>query len=346
MSNQTDPYSDLDQPAVSGRPVTGDVTDGTAGFDVIGDVHGEYGKLLSLLARLGYRERSGVWAHPTRTAIFVGDLIDRGPEQVRTVTTVRAMVEADAAQIVMGNHEFNALGWMTANPAVPGDTLRQRLGGKGEVHRRQHQAFLDEVGEGSSLHQSMLEWFATIPLFLDLGTFRVVHACWDQDSIALLAAALPPGRALDDALLVALHDKSEPLGRALETVVKGPEYRLDEGLAYLDKDGNARRKARYAWWSAPGATMRDALVLPGGSRRVDGSPHPGFPDRELATPPVAPYTTPTPVFFGHYWFTGALEPKTPHIAGVDFSAAKGGPLVAYRFSGEHTLDATRFVASE
>ena len=315
------------------------------GFDIIGDVHGEHAKLVSLLGRLGYTERAGSWSHSERTAVFVGDLIDRGPEQVRTVETVRAMVESGSARIVMGNHEFNAIGWMTENPAVPGDTLRQRLGGKGEVHRKQHQVFLDEVGEGSPRHLSILEWFKTIPLYLDLGALRVVHACWDDASIDLLAERTLAGQPLDEPALVALHDKSEPLGVALETVVKGPEYRLDEELAYLDKDGNARRKARYAWWTPPGSTMREALVLPGGSLRVDGSPHPGFPSDKMTDAPVTPYVSDVPVFFGHYWFTGVHEPKSSRIAGVDFSAAKGGPLVAYRFDGEPALDASKFVAS-
>ena len=315
------------------------------GLDVIGDVHGELGKLEALLGRLGYVRTSGSWAHPERLAVFVGDLIDRGPEQVRTVQTVRSMVESGAARIVMGNHEFNALGWMTANPAVEGDTLRQRLGGKGAVHRSQHQSFLDEVGEGSPLHWEILDWFRTIPLHLDLGVARVVHACWDEPSIELLSRSVTPDQALDEEILVALHDKSQPLGLALETVVKGPEFRLGDDLAYLDKDGNPRRKARHAWWSPPGCSMRDALVLPGGSLRIDGSPHPGFPEDPLADAPVQPYRSSVPVFFGHYWFTGVPSPKSAVIAGVDYSAAKGGPLVAYRFDGEAVLDAAKFVAS-
>ena len=53
------------------------------GFDVIGDVHGHADRVRGLLARMGYAERHGVWAHPRRTAVFVGDLIDRGPGPAR-----------------------------------------------------------------------------------------------------------------------------------------------------------------------------------------------------------------------------------------------------------------------
>ena len=50
------------------------------------------------------------WSHPKRVAIFVGDLIDRGPEQLGTLKLVRDMVEMGNARVVMGNHEFNAIG--------------------------------------------------------------------------------------------------------------------------------------------------------------------------------------------------------------------------------------------
>ena len=65
-------------------------------YDVIGDVHGEHGKLVDLLKLLGYCERAGAWRHHDRMAVFVGDLIDRGPHQLATVALVRAMVEAGA----------------------------------------------------------------------------------------------------------------------------------------------------------------------------------------------------------------------------------------------------------
>jgi hypothetical protein len=49
-----------------------------------------------------------------------------------------------------------------------------------------------------------------------------------------------------------------------------------------------------------------------------------------------PYEGP-PVIFGHYWFTGTPKVISPKFACVDFSAAKDGPLVAYRWDGESGL---------
>lgn len=49
------------------------------GYDLIGDIHGCAQTLERLLERLGYSRQGGVWCHPTRMVIFLGDLVDRGP---------------------------------------------------------------------------------------------------------------------------------------------------------------------------------------------------------------------------------------------------------------------------
>ena len=77
-------------------------------FDIIGDVHGCCDELEELLTLLGYvRDASGVWSHPAgRKAIFVGDLVDRGPRVVDTLRTAIAMSQAGAALCVPGNHDI------------------------------------------------------------------------------------------------------------------------------------------------------------------------------------------------------------------------------------------------
>ncbi|SEN35188.1 polynucleotide 3'-phosphatase /polynucleotide 5'-hydroxyl-kinase /polynucleotide 2',3'-cyclic phosphate phosphodiesterase [Actinacidiphila rubida] len=81
----------------------------TGPFDIIGDVHGCSSELDTLLAKLGYRDG----AHPEgRTAVFVGDLVDRGPDSPGVLRRVMGMVEAGTALCVPGNHE-NKLGrWL------------------------------------------------------------------------------------------------------------------------------------------------------------------------------------------------------------------------------------------
>jgi len=71
-------------------------------YDIIGDVHGAADKLEGLLKTLGYLEVDGAYRLHGHQALFVGDLIDRGDDQVRVVELVRAMTEARSAQVVMG----------------------------------------------------------------------------------------------------------------------------------------------------------------------------------------------------------------------------------------------------
>ena len=59
------------------------------GYDVIGDVHGRAQQLEALLQLLGYQCQAGVYHHPSRQAIFIGDMIDYGPEQRATLSIPR-----------------------------------------------------------------------------------------------------------------------------------------------------------------------------------------------------------------------------------------------------------------
>jgi predicted MPP superfamily phosphohydrolase len=79
--------------------------------DIIGDIHGHAAELKSLLTRMDYKETNGVWQHPSRKAIFVGDLIDRGPAIREVLHIVKNMVDHQKALVVMGNHEYNAIAY-------------------------------------------------------------------------------------------------------------------------------------------------------------------------------------------------------------------------------------------
>ena len=102
-------------------------------YDIIGDLHGHADALEALLRKMDYAPANGAWRHSERTAVFVGDFIDRGPQQRRTVELVRAMVESGAALAVMGNHELNAIAWHTPHPDGSGDFLRPHHLGDGAV---------------------------------------------------------------------------------------------------------------------------------------------------------------------------------------------------------------------
>src|SRR5262245_42374631 len=86
------------------------------GYDIIGDVHGCAHSLEQLLQKLGYAVVDGAYefgGDGRRQAIFVGDIIDRGPQIREALQIVRSMVERGSARMILGNHEYNALAYCT-----------------------------------------------------------------------------------------------------------------------------------------------------------------------------------------------------------------------------------------
>ena len=62
------------------------------GYDIIGDIHGCNLTLVKLLTELGYQQGvDGIYNHPERKAIFLGDFIDRGPGQREVISIVKAL---------------------------------------------------------------------------------------------------------------------------------------------------------------------------------------------------------------------------------------------------------------
>ncbi|GBG14315.1 uncharacterized protein NMK_1913 [Novimethylophilus kurashikiensis] len=89
------------------RLVSRDLPD--TNFDVIGDVHGLLDDLKVLLGKLGYSLESGVPVHPQgRKLLFLGDVVDRGPQSIETLKFVRQAI-AVGHLMVAGNHERKLL---------------------------------------------------------------------------------------------------------------------------------------------------------------------------------------------------------------------------------------------
>ena len=322
-------------------------SDPTQGYDIIADIHGHADKLEALLRKLGYDLRGGTWRHRDRQAIFVGDFIDRGPAQVRAVDIARRMVDAGTALAVMGNHELNAIAWHTPDPNNPGEFLRPHHSLKwGEKNRQQHAAFLAEVEHRPDLHAELIDWFLTLPLWLDLPGLRVVHACWHAPFISWLSPRLHSGRYLTRELMVAVTDEPEDdrekddgtpsLFKGVEAATKGIEIPLPEGRDFEDKDGHVRTRVRVRWWDEGATTYRTAAML----SPEECAALPEFPIPAYARLPAGD----KPVFFGHYWLTGDLTLQSRRAVCVDYSAGKGGPLVAYRFDAGRELSLEHFVS--
>jgi hypothetical protein len=303
-------------------------------YDVIGDIHGQFGKLEKLLSQLGYTRKGKTWGSPggERQAVFVGDLIDRGPEQVACVDAVRRMIDAGHARCVMGNHEFNAIAYATPRTGCDGEYLRPNEG----KNRKQHAQFLQQVGEGSALHRELVDWFRTLPPALDLGPIRVVHAWWNDEYVSAVLDRLV-GRPLDDEFLQAACTRGSPEWQAMEGLTKGMEIPLPAGSSFRDKDEHERHEIRGRWWLDSARTYRDYAVVPADQRdRIPAHPLP-------VHVPLKPIQG-TPVFVGHYSMEGTPSLEVSKFGCVDYSEADGRPLVGYRWQGESELDGAHFVA--
>ena len=94
------------------RPLWTDRRADTGPFDIVGDIHGCYDELASLLGELGYQvDEAGTGArHPAgRRVVFVGDLVDRGPATPAVLRLAMGMVAAGDALCIAGNHEAKLL---------------------------------------------------------------------------------------------------------------------------------------------------------------------------------------------------------------------------------------------
>ncbi|MEV4859158.1 polynucleotide kinase-phosphatase [Streptomyces ossamyceticus] len=120
-----------------------DLTHLTGPFDIIGDIHGCAHELEALLGKLGYVD--GV--HPEgRTAVFVGDLVDRGPDSPGVLRRVMSMVGSGDALCVPGNHE-NKYGRYLKGRNVQhthglAETIEQ-MEGESEEFKKQVREFID-----------------------------------------------------------------------------------------------------------------------------------------------------------------------------------------------------------
>lgn len=306
------------------------------GYDIIGDIHGCALTLERLLEQMGYSQRHGVYEHPSRTAIFVGDIIDRGPRIREALHLVRDMVDRGSALIVMGNHEYNALGYCTL--ARPGSG-RRHVREHNERHNRLIRATLEQFEHYDDEWHEFLDWFYQLPLFLETDRFRVVHACWDEKLIRQFEQQ-HPSRCIDEDFLHASMAPGSFAGRVMDRLLRGTAMKLPDGMTMTGRDGFQRQFFRTRFWGADARTYGDIVFQP------DPLPE-SIANRPLSAAERDQLITygpeQRPVFVGHYWLEGVPEPIAPNVACLDYSAVKYGKLVAYRMDEETRLDPQKFV---
>jgi diadenosine tetraphosphatase ApaH/serine/threonine PP2A family protein phosphatase len=135
-------------------------------YDLVGDVHGCASELDTLLDKLGWAGGT----HPEgRTAVFVGDLVDRGPDTPGVLRRVMEMAEAGTALCVAGNHEAKLVRALRGAPVRASHGLQESL---------------DQLArETGPFRDAVIEFLAGLPhqLVLDDGRLVVAHAGLRED---------------------------------------------------------------------------------------------------------------------------------------------------------------------
>jgi hypothetical protein len=217
-------------------------------IDIVGDVHGEIDALKNLLRTLGYSDGG---AHPEgRRPVFVGDLVDRGPDSIAVVRLLAPWLQAGRAQCVLGNHEFNI---------QIGSRKPDNFWFFGHEPTKLHPAHAAGQRRATERdRQEILTLIQSLPLALVRDDVRVVHACWDaaavekarleSDVVALyrryqrhIDEALAMLGVGDDVFIKMAHQNRNPV----KLLTSGPEEKAPQPFETL---GHLRRERRVAWW--------------------------------------------------------------------------------------------------
>lgn len=152
------------------EPLWNDRKAETGPFDIIGDVHGCGDELDELLSTLGYTRGDGTWHHEAgRKAVFVGDLVDRGPRVPHVLRTAMEMVEAGTALAVPGNHDMKLLRKLRGRDVQITHGLAESL----EQLERETPEFSDRV---TDFLDGLVSHYV-----LDAGRLVVAHAGMKQE---------------------------------------------------------------------------------------------------------------------------------------------------------------------
>lgn len=295
------------------------------GYDIIGDIHGYAGLLKKLLESLGYQQTDNSWNHPDRTAIFVGDFLNRGPEIRETLLIVRSMVESGAALTILGNHEYRAILYHIKNQK--GMFMSRQMSG----NRNQMQKTLTAFKNHKEEWKEHLKWMRSLPLFLDLGNFRVIHAYWNDKDVEKIKSFFPEGK-LKKSILKDLHKNHPEESAIVYNILKGLEFKCPKDLILRCNKGLSRKVFTLNWWESPeNKTFREINF---GNKFILPDYH--IPD-ELALH-YEPYTPDQPiVFIGHYCLSEGATLLQKNICCLDSCVDTTGVLSAYRWSGEKEL---------
>lgn len=298
-------------------------------YDIIGDVHGEYQLLKKALLDLGYEKNGSTFSHPGRKVIFTGDFINRGPEIRKTVKTIRTMVEKGHALAILGNHEVNAIIYhMKDKDNTP--LMKEPRKNYLSLYKtlNEYLPYADELADH-------LNWFRTLPLFLEIENFRVVHACWSNRAVDIIKQEIGTEK-LRKKILRLYHKKPKSdIGHSIRVLTRGVDYEVPDDLKIYNNKGDSVRSFRLAWWKDPeGETFRDMNF-------ESKYELPAYTIPQEIAPSTHFYAENEPiVFFGHYCRAFGPHIISHNVCCVDSCVTGTKTLSVYSWKGEDVLNSS------
>ena len=175
-----------------------------------------------------------------------------------------------------------------------------------------------------------IKWLRTLPVCLDMGSFRVVHAYWNDDYVNELPSMYKNGK-LRKRFLKEATKKSSSLYRPFNEILKGIEITLPDDLVIKDEAKISRPVFRIKWWTkAQGETFKSL-----GFGNKFTLPDYTIPNEVIHDYTIYPKDAPI-VFVGHYCMGNGPLVVSENVCCVDACIAGEGRLAAYRYNGENT----------
>lgn len=258
-------------------------------IDIIGDIHGEIDALTELLDRLGYDPEGH---HPEgRRLVFIGDLIDRGPDSYGVLQRVRSFVENARAELILGNHELNLLV----------DDIKDGSGWFFDERYEQDRVnYAPFTRAPVSERKTIREFLENQPVALYRNDIRIVHAAWATNALQAISR-LPLGsvaenyfawdeaarsKAKENGLYERYMQEKKTWGKQLEDEFDPPPF-LDAIAEYEAMQQSVN----------PFKVLTSGVEQPGKEAFFAGNRW-RFSDR---TNWWIHYTDRIPVVIGHYW---------------------------------------------
>lgn len=289
-------------------------------IDFIGDVHGHLNLLEKLFIKLDYTRRKDSFTHPIQKTIFVGDIINRGPDVKGTLKLIHNMCMSGQARCILGNHEINLLAYQlhkTKNFLKEAQVSR--------IENQLNTTLLCFKNEPKEL-QFYVDWIKTFPIYIEENGFRVIHACWIKKAVKFIKKNYTNLLVTDDLIVQLMDINSNEYG-LLHALFQGVDIPYFKG-----DDKSKSTPIRIKWWkNMEGSTYRDIATKERQQISLDKIPEHIITD-------AYKYSKSKPLLFiGHFCLDELPQLDSRNVCCLDFCVSKKGVLSAYRLLAESKL---------